>query len=95
MAGHRQTCHNCQDTVVLLTLASNPLMLCQKENRRSLSTFLPSLLSGPVYMVLQLDSNLPLVGLIPYERVLEQLLRRGPLHVVLHQAALYEAEELL
>jgi len=46
-------------------------------------------------VVLQLDADLPLVGLVPDERVLQQLLRGGPLGVVLHQARLDEAEELL
>lgn len=46
-------------------------------------------------MVLQLDADLPLVGQVSDERVLEQLLRAGPLAVALHQAALNEGLELL
>lgn len=46
-------------------------------------------------MILELDADLPLVGLVPDEGVLQQLLSGGPLGVVLHQAALDEAEELL
>lgn len=46
-------------------------------------------------MVLQLDADLPLVGQVSDERMLEQLLRGGPLAVALHQAALYEGLKLL
>lgn len=58
-------------------------------------TLLAPLLFGSVNVVFELDADLPLVGLIPDEGVLEQLLRGGALGVVLHQAALDEAEELL
>ena len=58
-------------------------------------TLLAPLLLGAVDVVLELDADLPLVGLVPDEGVLEQLLRGGPLGVVLHQAALDEAEKLL
>lgn len=61
----------------------------------SVVTSLPSLLLGAVDVVLQLDAHLPLVGQVPDEGVLEQLLRAGPLAVALHQAALYEGLELL
>lgn len=64
-------------------------------NKSRFSTFLSPLLSRPVYVVLQLDSHLPLVWLIPYERVFQELLCGGPLHVVLHQAPFYEAKKLL
>lgn len=58
-------------------------------------TLLPPLLFGAVDVVFELDADLPLVGLVPDERVFEQLLGGGALGVVLHQAALDEAEELL
>jgi len=58
-------------------------------------TFLPPLLLGSVDVVFELDADLPLVRLVPDEGVFEQLLRRRSLGVVLHQAALNEAEELL
>lgn len=65
----------------------------RKQNRSN--TFLSSLLPGPVYVVLQLDSNLPLIGLIPYERVFQKLLCGRPLQVVLHQAPFYETKKFL
>lgn len=55
-----------------LTLLSCPL------------TFLSSLLFSPVDVVLELDADLPLVGLVPDEGVLHQLLRGWSLAVVLH-----------
>lgn len=58
-------------------------------------TFLAPLLLGPVDVVLELDAHLPLVGLVSDERVLQQLVCGGPLHVILHQTALDEAEKLL
>lgn len=58
-------------------------------------TFLPPLLLGAVDVVFELDADLPLVGLVPDEGVLEQLLGGGPLVVVLHQGALDEAAKLL
>ena len=58
-------------------------------------TLLSSLLARAVDVVFELDANLPLVGLVPNEGVLEQLVCGGPLGVVLHQTALDEAEELL
>lgn len=58
-------------------------------------TLLTPLLFGAVNVVFELDADLPLVGLIPDERVFEQLLGGGALSVILHQAALDEAEELL
>lgn len=58
-------------------------------------TLLTPLLFGAVNVVFELNADLPLVGLIPDEGVLEQLLSGGALGVILHQAALDEAEELL
>ena len=58
-------------------------------------TFLAPLLARAVDVVLQLDAHLPLVGLVSDVRVLQELLGGGALGVVLHQAALDEAEELL
>lgn len=58
-------------------------------------TFLAPLLARAVDVVLQLDADLPLVRLVPDIRMLQELLGGGPLGVVLHQAALDEAEELL
>lgn len=46
-------------------------------------------------MVFELDADLPLVGLIPDEGVFQQLLGGRALGVILHQATLNEAEELL
>lgn len=46
-------------------------------------------------MVFELDADLPLVGLVPDEGVFQQLLSGRTLGVILHQAALNEAEELL
>lgn len=45
-------------------------------------------------MVFELDADLPLIGLVPDEGVFQQLLSWGALGVILHQAALNEAEEL-
>lgn len=45
-------------------------------------------------MVFELNADLPLVGLVSDEGMLKQLLCRGALRVVLHQAALDEAEKL-
>lgn len=62
-----------------------PPQKCFKgENENRPSTFLSPLLSGSVYVVLELDSNLPFVWLIPYKRVFQKLLGGGPLHVILH-----------
>lgn len=55
-----------------LTLLSSPL------------TFLSSFLFSPVDVVLELDADLPLVGLVSDEGVLHQLLRGWSLAVVLH-----------
>lgn len=63
----------------------------KKRDRR---TFLPPLLLGTVDVVFELDADLPLVGLVSDEGVLQQLVCRGPLRVVLHQAALDETEKL-
>ena len=63
--------------------------------KRARRTLLSPLLLRPVDVVFELNADLPLVGLVSDEGVLQQLLRRGPLRVVLHQAALDEAEELL
>lgn len=61
----------------------------------ALLTFFAPLLLGSVDVVFELDADLPLVGLIPNEGVFQQLLSGWTLSVVLHQAALDEAEELL
>lgn len=45
-------------------------------------------------MVFELYADLPLVGLIPDEGVLQQLLCRWALCVVLHQTALNKTEKL-
>lgn len=45
-------------------------------------------------MVFELNADLPLVGLVSDEGVLQQLLRRGALRVVLHQTALDETKKL-
>ena len=58
-------------------------------------TPLAPLLLGAVDVVLQLDADLPLVGQVADVGVLEQLLRAGPLVVVLHQAAVHKRLELL
>ena len=63
--------------------------------RQGPPTPLAALLLGAVDVVLELNADLPLVGLVPDVGVLQQLLRGRPLGVVLHQAALDEAEELL
>lgn len=47
-------------------------------------TFLASLLFSPVDVVLELDADLPFVGLVSDEGVLHQLLRGWSLAVVLH-----------
>ena len=59
-----------------------------------LTSLAPPLL-GAVDVVLQLDADLPLVGQVSDERVLQELLGARPLAVALHQAALYERLELL
>ena len=58
-------------------------------------TSLPPLLLGAVDVVLELDADLPLVGQLSDEGMLQQLLRARPLAVALHQAALDERLELL
>lgn len=67
----------------------------ESSRTRAGLTLLPPLLLGSIDVVFELDAYLPLVGLVPDERVFEQLLGRRALSVVLHQAALNEAEELL
>jgi len=47
----------------------------------------------PVYVVLELYADLSLGGLVADERVLQELLRVGPLGVVLQQARLHEVVE--
>ena len=59
-----------------------------------LTPLAPPLL-GAVDVVLELNADLPLVGLVPDVGVLQQLLRGRPLGVVFHQACLDEADELL
>ena len=51
-------------------------------------------LLGAVDVVFELDADLPLVGQVPDEGVLEELLRAGPLAVALHQAHLDERLKL-
>lgn len=58
-------------------------------------TLLSPLLLGAVNVVFQLNADLPLVGLVSDEGVLQQLVGRGALRVVLHQAALNETKKLL
>lgn len=70
-------------------MSSNDL---QSENRGP--TFLAPLFLGSVDVVFELDADLPLVGLVPDERVFQKLLCRRTLGVVLHQAALNETEKL-
>lgn len=76
-------------------MGKTPKTLLFRRAYGRFNTFLSSLLSGPVYVVLELDSDLPFVWLVPDERVFQKLLRGGPLCVVLHQAPFYEAEKLL
>jgi len=65
-----------------------------KTKESDTRTFLSPLLLGAVDVVFELDADLPLVGLVPDKGVLKQLVCRGALGVVLHQAALDETEEL-
>ena len=58
-------------------------------------TLLAPLLLGAVDVVLELDADLPLGGLVPDEGVLQELLRGRAAGVGLHQAALDEVHELL
>lgn len=67
-------------------------MVCSVNRGR---TFLAPLFLGSVDVVLELDADLPLVGLVSDERVFQKLLCWRTLGVVLHQAALNETEELL
>lgn len=53
-------------------------------------TSLAPLLLGSVDVVLELDADLPLIGHIFNEWMFEEVLRAGPLAVVLHQTALNE-----
>lgn len=64
------------------------------KTQRDRRTFLSPLLLGTVDVVLELNADLPLVGLVSDEGVLQQLLRRGALRVVLYQAALDETKKL-
>lgn len=61
-----------QNAAVPLTCISSP------------PTFFSSLLFSPVDVVLELDADLPFVGLVSDEGVLHQLLRGWSLAVVLH-----------
>ena len=63
------------------------------SSTQNLTTF-PMLLV-PVDVVLELYPRLPVGGLVADERVLEELLRRGPLRVVLDEALLDEVVEFL
>lgn len=80
-------------------LSPRDLQTCGKAQgapgaQHSPLTFFSSLLLRPVNVVLELDADLPLVGLVSDEGVLHQLLRRRSLAVVLHQAALNERLKL-
>ena len=52
------------------------------------------MLLAPVNVILELDPHLPLCRLVPDERMLKQLLRVGPLVVVLDEHRLDEALKL-
>lgn len=65
------------------------------KTKNRLSTFLASLLPRTIYMILKLDSNLPFIWLIPYKRMFQKLLCRGPLRVILHQAPFYKTKKFL
>lgn len=58
-------------------------------------TFLASFLPGSVNVVLELDADLPLGGLVTDERELEQLLRRWAAQVSLDETRVNEVDELL
>lgn len=58
-------------------------------------TPLSSLLLGAVDVVFELDADLSLIRQVSDEGMLKQLLRAGPLRVVLHQAAVNKRLELL
>lgn len=58
-------------------------------------TFLASLLPGSVYVVLELDADLPLSGLVADERELEQLLGGWAAQVSLDETRVNEVNELL
>lgn len=64
------------------------------KTKRARRTLLSPLLLRPVDVVFELNADLPLVGLVSDEGVLQQLLCRGPLRVVLHQTALDETKKL-
>lgn len=64
------------------------------KTQRDRRTLLSPLLLGTVDVVFELNADLPLVGLVSDEGVLQQLLCRGALRVVLHQTALDETEKL-
>lgn len=53
------------------------------------------MLLAPINVVLELDPYLPLGGLVPDKRMLQQLLCVGPLVIVLDQHGLNKAVELL
>lgn len=69
--------------------------ILNNENKNRFYTFFSSLLSGSVYMILKLDSNLPFIWLIPYKRMFQKLLCGGSLHVILHQASFYKTKKFL
>ena len=58
-------------------------------------TFLASLLPGSVYVVLELDADLPLSGLVADEREFEQLLGGWAAQVSLDETRVNEVNELL
>lgn len=64
------------------------------KSQRDRRTLLSPLLLGTVDVVFELNADLPLVGLVSDEGVLQQLLCRGALRVVLNQTALDETEKL-
>lgn len=58
-------------------------------------TFLASLLPGPVDVVLELDADLPLCGLVSDEGKLQQLFRWWAAQVSLDETGVNEINELL
>lgn len=58
-------------------------------------TFLASLFPRPVNVVLELDADLPLCGLVPDEGKLQQLLRWWAAQVSLDETRVNEVYELL
>jgi len=73
----------------------NGLLICQLQVAalRQYREHTSLVLLVPVYVVLELNADLSLGGLVADERVLQELLRVGPLGVVLQQARLHEVVE--